>query len=187
MDWFLQNYNLVSVLYFLVIAIIAHLLTPLEYDWKRNSISELGAQQYQNKWVMQVGLSGFGITIALGSIFRLLELDPTWFVEVPVLVYAGSLMLTGVFCAKPFVQSENYSIREDRLHSVFANLTGISFSAAVALQSMISEEFIGFALNMLILVATLLLSMSFGRSESKRGIFQRAIFLVGFLWLIFLY
>ncbi|MHA2263944.1 MAG: hypothetical protein ACXAEN_16225, partial [Candidatus Thorarchaeota archaeon] len=88
---------------------------------------------------------------------------------------------------KPFVQSENYSIREDRLHSVFANLTGISFSAAVALQSMISEEFIGFALNMLILVATLLLSMSFGRSESKRGIFQRAIFLVGFLWLIFLY
>ncbi|UCE09874.1 MAG: DUF998 domain-containing protein [Candidatus Thorarchaeota archaeon] len=187
MDWFLQNHSLISVLYFIVIAIVAHLLTPSEYDWKRNSISELGAQQYENKWVMQIGLGGFGLILTIGGIFRLLGLGPTWFVEVPVLVYAGSLILTGIFCTKPFVQSEDYSKREDKLHSVFANLTGISFSAAVAVQSMVSEEFIGFALNILVLAATLLLVFSFGRSESKRGIFQRVTFIVGFLWLIFLY
>jgi len=75
MDWFVQNYNIISVTFFLVVAILSHLVTSSSYDWRENSISELAAQKYNNKWIMQIGLVGFGFLLGAGIVIRLIQAD----------------------------------------------------------------------------------------------------------------
>ena len=73
MDWFVQNYNIISVAFFLVVAVVSHLVTPSNYDWRENSISELAAQKYNYKWIMQIGLIGFGLLLGGGILIKLMQ------------------------------------------------------------------------------------------------------------------
>lgn len=52
-----------AVGFFVIIIILAHSLAPIEYDWKKNTISTRGAQQYKNAWIMRVGFIGFGLLL----------------------------------------------------------------------------------------------------------------------------
>jgi hypothetical membrane protein len=53
MNFFKNNYILISVLVFLASIIIAHIIAPDNYSWVRNTISDLGAQGYDKKFIMQ--------------------------------------------------------------------------------------------------------------------------------------
>jgi hypothetical protein len=187
MDWFVQNYNIISVVFFLVVVTVSHLVTPPSYDWRENSISELAAQKYNNKWIMQIGLIGFGFILGGGILIRLTQAGSVWFMELPILIYAISISLSGKFCTKPFFENDDYSHFEDQVHSLFANLTGISFSLGVAMRMVFTESLVGFVLNTVFLLLVLACSMAFGRASKNRGIIQRGIFFLGFLWLVVLY
>ena len=52
-----------AVVFFVITIILAHSFAPIEYDWKQNTISDLGAQQYKNAWIMRVGFIGFGLLL----------------------------------------------------------------------------------------------------------------------------
>lgn len=187
MDWFVQNYNIISVAFFLFVAIVSHLVTPSNYDWRENTISELAAQKYNYKWIMQIGLIGFGFLLGGGVLIKLTQAVAVWFMEIPILIYAISMSLSGVFCTKPIFESEDYSHFEDRAHSLFANLTGISFSLGVAVRMVFAEFLVDFVLNTAFLLLVLAGSMAFSKVSSRRGIVQRGIFFLGFLWLVILY
>ena len=187
MDWFLQNYNIISVAFFLSVAVVSHLVTPSNYDWRENSISELAAQKYNYKWIMQVGLVGFGFLLGGGVLIKLIQVPVSWLMEIPILIYASSMALSGVFCTKPFVESDEYSHFEDRIHSLFANLTGISFSLGVTVRAVFAEFLTDFVLHMVFLFLVLACSMAFGKASSRKGVIQRGIFFLGFLWLVLLY
>ncbi|MFW9789185.1 MAG: DUF998 domain-containing protein [Candidatus Thorarchaeota archaeon] len=187
MQWFLENYSIIAIVFFLVIAVISHLLTPSTYNWKENSISELAAQKYSNRWIMQLGLFGFGVILGSGIVMKLVLSTSLWYLEVPIFAYAVSMSLSGVFSTKPFVEDDDYSHLHDKAHSLFANLTGISFSLGVAMRMIFSEFFADFILNTMFLVIVLLLSTAFSRATENRGIIQRGIFFLGFLWLVVVY
>ena len=187
MDWYIQNYSIISVVFFLVVAIVAHIVTPPNYDWRENSINEQAAQKYNNKWIMQIGLIGFGFLLGGGILIRLTQVGSVWFMEIPILIYAVSISLSGIFCTKPFFESSDYSHFEDRIHSLFANLTGISFSLGVALRMIFAESLVDFLMHTTFLVLVLASSIAFGKVSSGRGIIQRGIFFLGFLWLVLLY
>jgi hypothetical protein len=187
MEWFVQNYNIISIVFFLIIAAVAHLVTPSSYDWRENSISELAAQRYNNKWIMQIGLFGFGVILGGGILMRLAQAGLIWFIELPILIYAISISLSGVFCTRPFIEGSDFSQIEDRAHSIFANLTGISFSLGVVVRMVFVELFVDFILNTVFLLLVLVPPFAFSRASKRRGIVQRGIFFLGFLWLILLY
>jgi hypothetical membrane protein len=187
MEWFVEYYSIVAVVFFLIIAAISHLMTPSTYNWRENSISELAAQKYSNGWIMRFGLFGFGVILGGGIIMKLIQSTFLWYLEVPILSYAISISLSGVFSTKPFVENEDYSYFHDRVHSLFANLTGLSFSLGVAMRMVFSEFLVDFLLNTIFLVVVLVLSIAFGRATKNRGIIQRGIFFLGFLWLLVLY
>ncbi|MHA2220778.1 MAG: DUF998 domain-containing protein [Candidatus Thorarchaeota archaeon] len=187
MDWFVQNYSIIAVVFFLVVAAVSHLVTPPSYDWRENSISELAAQKYNNKWIMQIGLSGFGFLLGGGILIRMVQGGSVWFQEIPILIYAISILMTGVFCTKPFFESDDYSHFEDRVHSIFANLTGISFSLGVTMRMVLAISLVDFILNTVFLFLVLAGSIAFSKVSTGRGIVQRGIFFLGFLWLVSLY
>lgn len=117
----------------IVVAVVSHLVTPSNYDWRENFINELAAQKYNYKWIMQIGLIGFGFLLGGGVLIKLLQGGAVWFIEIPILIYAISISLIGVFCTKPFFECDDYSHFENKAHSLFANLTGISFLLGVTI------------------------------------------------------
>ncbi|MHA1924426.1 MAG: DUF998 domain-containing protein [Candidatus Thorarchaeota archaeon] len=186
-DVFLQYYTFISVLYIAVIVAIAHLVTPKEYHWKSNTISDLAAQGYDRKWIMQLGLVGFGLLLGFGSAAQMFQLQADWFNEIPLLVYAGLVAASGTFCTRPFVRTEEYSERDDRLHSLFAQTGGVFFTAAILLKSLVAETLVSAAPHILFLVLVSMTALFYGRAESSmKGIVQRILWVVSFIWLTFL-
>jgi hypothetical membrane protein len=175
------------VLYIAIIAAIAHLIAPEEYHWKSNTISDLAAQGYENKWMMQAGLLGFGLILGIGSSIQISLLQIDWLTEIPLLVYAGLVAATGIFCTRPFVSTEEYSRRDDRLHSFSAQIGGVFFTVAILLKSLVAETLDSAAPHILFLFLVTLTALYYGRTKpSVKGIAQRAMWGVSFIWLAFL-
>ena len=57
MDFLKSNFNSVSTLIFVFFIIVAHVFATNNYDFSKNTISDLGAQAYDPKGIMQIGLS----------------------------------------------------------------------------------------------------------------------------------
>jgi len=49
------NYHWISTSIFLVFILVAHLFLTDNYEWTKNTISDLGAQGYENKLLLQIG------------------------------------------------------------------------------------------------------------------------------------
>ena len=187
LDLFLQFYAFISVLYIAAIAAVAHLGTPEEYYWKTNTISDLAAQGYNRKWIMQLGLVGFGLLLGSGSAAQMLQFQEDWITEIPLLVYAGLVSASGVFCTRPFFQTEEYSQRDDRLHTLFAQFGGVFFTAAILMKSLVAENPVSASPHILFLILVSMTAILYSRAESSmKGIAQRAMWVVSFIWLAFL-
>lgn len=109
--------------------ITAHYLAPTSYDWTQNTISELGAQNYQHAWVMRAGLVSFGTLIGGSALWRLNENN--WMQMLPLAIYGASMAVTGFFSAPPFEKGVRFSAKEAATHSLFANLAGFALTTAI--------------------------------------------------------
>ncbi len=65
----------VAVIFFVQIIILAHIFAPIEYDWKSNTISDLGAQQYKNAWLMRMGFIGFGVLLSTALLWSFIHAE----------------------------------------------------------------------------------------------------------------
>ena len=179
-----MKFNALSVLFIVIVILIAHILAPEAYDWKRNTISELAAQGYRHKWIMQIGFIGFGVLLSVGVLQN--SLRNYRFRQFPLLIYAIGILLAGIFCTRPFVDGIPYSEVEERLHSSFASIAGFALSAAMLLH-FLTDHSRRRIIHAISLILVLGLSIAFGLVSSYAGIVQRILYLVGFSWLIFIY
>jgi hypothetical membrane protein len=126
MEFLKSNYNIISTTLFVVFIIVAHTFSEDNYDWTKNTISDLGAQGYERKLIMQIGFLAFGLTLAIGIFLNRLSWQTS-----PILVYGLCVALTGIFCTKPFFDLDTYSTSQSTLHSTFAQIAGVTFSIDV--------------------------------------------------------
>jgi len=186
-----QNSNhiiIISIIWFVLFMVVAQLFTPAEYSLINNTVSELAAQGYENKWIMQIGLIGFGVIFTLGSLLKFYEKRKILWPDIFLMLYAVSILLAGVFSTKPFDGSDVFSRIEDAWHSRFASIAGFSFTLGIVgyiFQTSGKDRFYNFAF--LLLVSGI--SLAFGLSENGiigegKGLIQRTLYLVGFVWLI---
>jgi hypothetical membrane protein len=179
--------NVLAVGFIVAVIIIAQLVVPEPYDWKVNTISELSAQGYPKKWIMQVGFIGFGALLALNS-FRNYRVARTWqFREIPLSIYALAILLSGIFCTQPFIDGISYSEIEARLHTLFATTAGIGLSIALLIFTLTDKESRRKFIHTTFLLLVLVLSLLFGLFPAYAGIIQRSLYFVGFSWLVFMY
>jgi hypothetical membrane protein len=109
-----------AILFVVLFIVIAHIIAPVEYDWKTNTISDLGAQQYSNAWLMRVGFIGFGIIINTALLLAFVKTETRNYSDLLIIVYAFSILMTGIFSTAPFIEGQPISIGEDRLHSLLS-------------------------------------------------------------------
>jgi hypothetical membrane protein len=105
MDYIKSNYNIISTALFVLAIVVAHIFSTNNYDWTKNTISDLGSQGYDRKLIMQFGFLAFGLTLSAGILANGL----TWRTT-PILIYGLCVGLTGIFCTKPFFNLDNYSV-----------------------------------------------------------------------------
>ena len=182
MEFLKSNYNIISTALFVLAIVVAHIFSANNYDWTKNTISDLGSQGYDRKLVMQIGFLAFGLTMTIGILLSGL----TWRTT-PILIYGLCVGLTGIFCTKPFFQTDTYSVTQATLHSVLAQIAGLTFTLGILLQlfftSNNNEKFI----HIIFFVLVIGFSASFGLVKNYQGIFQRLLYLVSFIWLIKFY
>lgn len=163
----------------MVFILVAHIFSTNNYDWTKNTISDLGAQGYDKKLLMQIGFLAFGLTLAFGLLLN----GVTWRTT-PILIYGLCVALTGIFCTKPFVNIDTYSTIQATLHSTFAQLAGVTFSVGIITQIFFTTannlKFIHIAFFILVIG----LSATFGLLKNYQGIAQRLLYLTSFFWLI---
>ena len=179
MEFLKSNYNIISTTLFLVFIIVAHVFSTDNYDWTKNTISDLGAQGYDRKLTMQIGFLAFGLTLAIAIFFNGLSLRTA-----PILIYGLCVALTGIFCTKPFFDTNNYSTTQSTLHSTFAQIAGVTFSIGILTQIFFTADEYFKYIHVAFFILVIGLSATFGLLKNYQGIAQRLLYLTSFLWLI---
>ncbi|NJK75004.1 MAG: DUF998 domain-containing protein [Oscillatoriales cyanobacterium RU_3_3] len=182
----------VAVAFFIVTIVLAHFLAPSEYNWKLNTVSDLGSQKYKNAWLMRTGFIGFGVLLSTALLPPFIYAEEKNYSDLPIVIYALNVLLTGVFSAAPFTHSSIFSVVEDKLHSLFAQIAGIAFSCGVFWHSSIysdpNQKITNFVLFAFIIGFSALIGLSKKRIiKIGLGLLQRGLYLVSFLWLLFRY
>jgi hypothetical membrane protein len=181
-----MKFTILSVVFIVLAILIAQIIVPEPYDWMHNTISELASQGYPEKWIMQIGIIGFGVLLSIGVFSNFRQENEYRYRQIPLFIYALGILLAGIFCALPFVDGIPYSEVEARLHSSFASLAGFALSAAILLFSL-TDRPRRKLLHALSLILVLGISITFGLVTSYAGVVQRLLYLVGFSWLVFVY
>jgi hypothetical membrane protein len=179
MEFFKTNYNIISTTLFVLFIIVAHIFSTDNYDWTKNTISDLAAQGYGRKLIMQIGFLTFGITLSFGIFINGFKWQST-----PLLIYGLCIALTGIFCTKPFIDIISYSKTHSMLHSIFAQIAGISFSIGILIQLFFTIDLSLKFIHISFFILVIGLSVTFGLLTNYQGITQRILYGISLLWLI---
>ena len=180
---------LASVIYFVVVIVIAHFFAPPAYRWTRNTISDLAAQGLKYKWIMQAGFIGFGVLLNLGFVLKFIDARKVSYPDILVMVYGLAILLSGFFSTAPFLEGVKYSLPESKLHSLFATVAGISFTIGIFYRAVTAPTSAERWMHVLFFVLVTGFSMLFGLCENGviqlgKGLAQRGLYLVSFIWLV---
>ncbi len=181
-----------AVIFFAVIITLAHFFAPSEYDWMLNTISDLGSQRYKNAWLMRIGFIGFGVLLSIAVLWSFIHTEEKNYSDLLIVVYALSILLSGVFSAAPFTDFSTFSIGEDKLHSLFAQIAGIAFSFGILWHLLVysnpNQKMINFVFLTLIISFSALVGLSKkGLITIGLGLIQRMLYVISFVWLLFRY
>jgi hypothetical membrane protein len=161
----------------------AHLAAPDSYSWKTNTISDLGAQNYGNAAIMRAGFISFGTIMTGAAIWDTLEGTRPLIQTLPVIVYGASVALTGFFSTAPFDEAASYSIAEENIHSIFANIAGIALTAAITGSAITSETPGERIFHLAAMGFVTLSSAMFMLHPEKQGVWQRVLWAGSLSWL----
>ncbi len=179
MELFKSNYPIISTTLFVLFIMMAQIFSKDNYDWTKNTISDLGSQGYDRKLIMQIGFLAFGLTLAIGILLNGLS----WRTA-PILVYGLCVALTGIFCTKPFVDLKTYSTMQSALHSTFAQIAGVTFSIGILTQILFTSDNNLKYIHLAFFLLVIGISATFGLLKNYQGITQRLLYLTSFIWLI---
>ncbi|NLW12236.1 MAG: DUF998 domain-containing protein [Clostridiaceae bacterium] len=101
-------------------------------------------------------------------------------------VFGLGLMFTGIFHHAPIIAGITYNSIEDNLHSIFASIVGLSFTVYAISSAFIEKQVKHRVIDIIVGFTATILSMLMGYMPDYSGIWQRAIFIISFTWLIFM-
>lgn len=149
------------------------------YSILSNTTSHLAAQGSPYAWIMDI------VFICLG----VMAITTTYASKVPYHqviggVFGFSLIMTAFFPHAPLVEDIPINLRQDQIHSIFASITGFSFTVLTVGHSVISQGRQRVGGIIMAIIATLI-SIGMMIFPSFIGILQRLMFMSAFGWLFF--
>ncbi len=115
-----------------------------------------------------------------------LHLGKFWFQKAILSVFGLSLVFAGIFQHAPIIEGVSFDSAEDKLHSVFATAVGFSFVIYAVSSAFIEKAARHRIMDISAGLAATFLSVLMFYFPDFSGIWQRAIFIITFAWLIFM-
>jgi len=167
----------------LVIFILPFYSVP-EYSIIKNTPSHLGGQNMPAAWIMNITFILLGVASIWNGWPRL---KGYWFQRIVLLIFGGSLILCAFYQHAPIIREMPVDVQEDKMHSIFATLTGFSFSVFAIATCFITNNTTERAITAFVGMIALLLSILMFQVEDYMGIWQRMIFIISFGWMIYIF
>ncbi len=154
------------------------------YSIVQNTTSHLGAQHAPYAWVMNTTF----ILLGLGSMLSGWPyLKGYGFHKLALLIFGFSLVGAAIYQHAPIVAGVAFDAEEDWMHSLFSSVTGASFTVFAMSATFILRYRSAKAMALLVGVLAILLSVLIFTVPEFMGIWQRALFIIAFGWLIILF
>lgn len=169
------------VLLLLVMFILPVYSTP-EYSIISNTLSQLGAQNTPNAWIMNFTF----VTLGIGSIisgWRYFE--GFAFQRLFLVLFGISLTLAAFFNHAPVNTLVQYNILEDGWHSYFIFTAGMTFVILTVSSTFILENQKDRLLATAVGASVILLSILTSEVAHAAGVWQRLLFIISFGWMIY--
>jgi len=154
------------------------------YSILSNTTSHLGAQDTPNAWIMN---STF-ILLGLASIAEGFKtLKPYPFHKVSIFIFGLALILTAIFQHSPVSGSTFHDVHQDKLHSIFATLTGFAFTVFAISTEFILADKKDKILALVVALVAIIIPILMLNYPDYAGLWQRFMFIAAFGWLIHLF
>ena len=175
------RYLLYAFLLLLPIMFVLSFYSADTYSIIKNTTSHLGAQSTPNAWLMNAAFVIVGIACVLEA---WLHLGRFWFHKILLSIFGLSLAFTGIFHHAPIIEDVIFNSLEDRLHSIFATIVGFSFTIYAISSAFIEKAVKHRIIDIAVGFTATILSLLMIYLPDYSGIWQRAIFIITFIWLI---
>lgn len=149
------------------------------YSILSNTTSHLAAQGSPFAWIMDIVFVCLGIMAIITTFFtRILYL------QLIGGIFGLSLVMTAFFPHAPLVASVPANLLQDQIHSVFASITGFSFTLLAIGQGVMSRgsQRVG---GIVLAGIAIIISIGMMAFPSFMGLLQRLMFVSAFGWLLF--
>jgi hypothetical membrane protein len=182
----IKKFSQFIMFYSVVLLFLAMFILPYfsvdSYAIAKNTTSHLGAQKAPNAWIMNLCFLVTGLSCVIEAWLHL----KNWVFQKYVLsIFGVSFFLTGFFRHAPIVEGISYNLLQEQLHSVFAWINGFSFTLLVVSVIFIEKKRFSQLVDSVVALFLTLLSLLMVYLSDYSGIWQRIIFIISFVWLLF--
>ena len=125
--------------------------------------------------LLGLGSIGLGYKPLKGFIFH----------QIALLFFGLGLSLTGIFSLAPIDESMDYNLLHHELHSIFASVTGFSFTLLAISTAFIEKSIQAKTIAVAIGLLATLWSLLIFQNPSFAGIWQRCIFVFCIGWMLY--
>jgi len=151
------------------------------YSIIKNTTSHLGAQGAPNAWIMNAAF----ILVGLSSILEAwLHLGNYWLQKILLSIFGLGLIFVGIFHHAPIIEGVAFNVFEDKLHSIFASLVGLTFTVYAISSAFIEKARKYRIIDLAVGIIATMLSVLMFYLPDYSGIWQRTLFVISFTWLI---
>jgi len=167
----------ISIIVFVLVVLLGPIYTVDNYSHISNLISELGAQNTKNNFIMIIGFLVLGFGVLIDAYKRMS------YSIIPFALFGLFMAMAGIFPHKPIDSNIPYNATAHSLHSLSATLAGISISAGFIWQGFLSRSKIQKAICFYLAIACFVFPMLMLSMNNYQGILQRIMYLQVFTWL----
>lgn len=163
----------------LMAMLIGPLFSPPEFSWLHHSTSEQAGQDLTGAWIMRAGFVGYGLGTLLAA---LLNWSARPYVRAALVVFGLGLIGTAIWSNASILPGAVSNMHEDWLHSVASGVVGTAFAAACAARLFAPKGSKRDLLAWVGLFMSVALPLAMGAWPSFRGLLQRIMFGVSFVF-----
>jgi hypothetical membrane protein len=165
----------------MVMFILPNFSTP-EYSIASNTLSQLGAQNTPNAWIMNLTFVSLGIGSIIAG-WRYFE--GFAFQRLFLILFGTSLTLAAFFNHAPINILIQYNIQEDGWHSYFIFTNGLTFVILSVTSTFIIDKQQDRLLAACAGLSAIFLSLLMSEAAQAAGIWQRLFFIISFGWMVY--
>ena len=157
--------------------------TP-DYSIISNTLSQLGAQNTPNAWIMNFTFVSLGIGSIIGG-WRYFE--GFAFQRLFLILFGAALTFAAFFNHAPVNTLIPYKIAEDGWHSYFIFTAGLTFVILTVSSAFILEKQTDRLLTIAAGVSVIFISVLLSEIPQLAGVWQRLFFIISFGWMIYIF